>query len=102
VKPNVSLNEELTRKDLQQKLDGLSYTKGIVAQGTRIIGKGEIMDGNKLEVLESLKKEYQSDVLKGSSNYIIIVGYALLVALALFMVFLFMKKYAEDIFENNK
>lgn len=102
IHPNVSFNNNLTQKDLNAKLNEISYTQGIVAQGTRIISKGEVMDGSKLRILESLKKEYQSNVLNGSNYYIIITGYALLVALALFMLFLFIKKYCNNIFENNK
>ncbi len=102
VQPNVSLNEDLTKKDLQSKLAKLSYTKGFVSQGSRIISKGEVVDNSKLEILNSLKQEYQSNVWSATSYYIIIVGYALLVALALFMLFLFVKKYCTEIYENNK
>ncbi len=102
VQPNVFYNAELTRKDLQEKLNSISYTQGIVSQGTRIISKGEVIDGQKLQVLRSLKLEYQSMLWESSNYYIIVIGYALLVALALFMLLLFMKKYCHDIFENNK
>jgi len=102
VKPNVFLNRELTQKSLQSKLTQLSYTEGIVTQGSRIISKGEVIDSQKLRVLESLKKEYQSSVWNPSNYVVIITGYSLLVALALFMLFLFLKKYSNAIFENNK
>lgn len=102
VNPNVSLDHELTQRDLQTRLAGLSYTKGLVVQGSRIISKGEVIDDAKLQVLNSLKKEYQSSVWNATNYYVIISGYALLVALALFMLFLFIQKYCPDIFENNK
>lgn len=101
IKPNVTLNKSLTQKDLNAQLNTLSYTKGIVGQGTRIITKGEVMSGQKLQILRSLKKEYQSNIWNASNYYFVIIGYTLLVALALFMLFLFIKKYRTDIFENN-
>src|SRR5699024_4882689 len=102
VEPNVSLDYDLTKKDLEAKINNLSYTKGIVSQGSQIISKGEVIDGKKLQILKSLKDEYQSNVWSASNYFMIVSGYALLVAVALFMLFLFMQKYCADIFENNK
>ncbi|MBW2960718.1 HD family phosphohydrolase [Mesonia aestuariivivens] len=101
VQPNVNLNEELTQKDLQSQLSSISYTRGIVNQGSRIIARGEVIDGNKLGILNSLKKEYESKVWSSSSYYVVVFGYVLLVSLALLMLFLFIKKYRSAIFDNN-
>ncbi len=101
VQPNVSLDEELTREDLQSQLNSISYTRGIVPQGTRIIARGEVIDSNKLGILNSLKKEYESKVWSTSSYYVVVFGYVLLVSLALLMLFLFIKKYRYEIFDNN-
>lgn len=102
IEPNVIYDDELTEKDLQNKIDNISYTKGIVTQGSRIISKGDIIDANKLQILESLKKEYQSDFWNTSNYSIVIAGYSLLVGLALLMLFLFIKTYSPSIYENNK
>lgn len=101
IKPNVELNEELTQKDLVSKLNNISYTRGIVNQGSRIIAKGEVMEGNKLRMLNSLKTEYESKVWSTSNRYVVVVGYVLLVSLALLMLFLFIRKYRPQIFDNN-
>lgn len=101
IEPNVFFNPELTQKDLDTELEELSQTKGIVSQGSRIISKGEVIDNNRLQILQSLKGEYQSNVWNASNYNIIVIGYALLVALAMFMLLLFIQKYCPDIFENN-
>ncbi|PZD79326.1 HD family phosphohydrolase [Mesonia sp. K7] len=101
LKPNVSLNEELTEKDLQSKLNSISYTKGSVPKGSRIIERGEIINNDTYRVLTSLKTEYESKVWTSSSYFVVVIGYFLLVSLALLMLFLFIKKYRYDIFENN-
>ncbi|WP_121665373.1 HD family phosphohydrolase [Mesonia aquimarina] len=101
VKPNVKINESLTQQDLEGKLSSISYTRGIVNQGARIISKGEIVEGNKYSILRSLKAEYESKVWSASSYYIVVAGYVLLVSLALLMLFLFIRKYRLNIFENN-
>ncbi|AVR46292.1 phosphohydrolase [Christiangramia fulva] len=101
IEPNVTFNSELTQKDLQSKLDDISYTRGIIEQGSRIIAKGEVVEGNKYNILRSLKAEYESQVWSKSNYNWIIVGYSTLVALALLMLLLFMRKYRPNIFENN-
>ena len=101
VEPNVSFNNELTQKELESKLNNISYTRGIIEQGSRIIAKGEVVEGNKYNILRSLKSEYESQVWSQSNYNWIIVGYSGLVALALLMLLLFMRKYRVSIFENN-
>ena len=101
VEPNVTFNNDLTQKELQSKLSNISYTRGIIEQGSRIIAKGEVVEGNKFNILRSLKAEYESQVWSKSNYNWIIVGYSGLVALALLMLLLFMRKYRIAIFENN-
>lgn len=102
VEPNVHLNEELTNKDLEAQLENISYTKGIITQGSQIISKGDVIDNNRLQILESLKKEYQSNPANNANYYIVVFGYTLLIGLALLSLFFFIQKYAPEVFENNK
>ncbi|MCG9972462.1 HD family phosphohydrolase [Christiangramia crocea] len=101
VEPNVTFNNNLTQKELESKLNNISYTRGIIEQGSRIIAKGEVVEGNKYHILRSLKAEYESQVWSQSNYNWIIVGYSALVALALLMLLLFMRKYRSHVFENN-
>ncbi|TBW29111.1 HD family phosphohydrolase [Gramella sp. KN1008] len=101
VEPNVTFNNNLTQKELESKLNNISYTRGIIEQGSRIIAKGEVVEGNKYNILRSLKSEYESQVWSQSNYNWIIVGYSALVALALLMLLLFMRKYRTSVFENN-
>ncbi|SDX54358.1 hypothetical protein SAMN05444411_106182 [Lutibacter oricola] len=101
LKPNVELNEELTLKALEESLSAISLTKGLVAEKERIIFKGDIVEGEKLAVLESIKNEFESQVWSKSNYNWIVFGYILLVALAFLMLLLFLRKYRVEIFENN-
>lgn len=101
VKPNVKADEALTQQDLETKLNTISYTRGSVVQGSKIISRGEIIEGNKLSILASLKKEYESKIWTETNYYIVVIGYTMLVALALLMLMLFIYKYRPFIFENN-
>ena len=101
VEPNVTFNNELTQKELESKLTNISYTRGVIEQGSRIIAKGEVVEGNKYNILRSLKAEYESQVWSQTNYNWIIVGYSILVALALLMLLLFMRNYRMSVFENN-
>ncbi len=98
---NVSFNEELTQQRLQEKLDQISPTRGVVKKGSKIIAKGEIVEGEKYKKLISLKREYQSQNWEESSYYVVVGGYTMLVALALLMLFFFIKKYRPEIYDNQ-
>lgn len=101
IKPNVTYNETLTRNDLESRYNQISYTRGNVERGTIIVAKGEVVEGDKLQILNSLKAEYESQVWSEANYNWVIVGYTLLVFLALLMLMLFIRKYRYDIFQNN-
>ncbi|MFL1895380.1 HD family phosphohydrolase [Aquimarina sp. 2-A2] len=101
VSPNVRLNRELTESSLQNEIDKVLTTRGSVSKNSRIIAKGEVVEGIKLQMLISLKSEYESQVWSDKNFYWIVVGYSVLVSLALLMLLLFLRKYRKDIFDNN-
>ncbi|MGB5264423.1 MAG: HDIG domain-containing metalloprotein [Lutimonas sp.] len=101
LEPNVFYDEELTNRALEEELKNRSFTKGFVAENERIISKGDMVDATKYEILDSLKKEYDTQLWSKSSYNWIVVGYTILVALVLVMLFLFLKKYRLEIFHNN-
>ncbi len=101
VKPNVRLNTKLTESTLENELAKLLTTRGGVSRGSRIIAKGEVVEGDKLQILSSLKAEYESQVWSDKNFYWIVLGYCLLVSLALMMLLLFIRKYRNDIYDNN-
>ena len=101
LKPNVKFDAEFTERVLQENLNKISYTKGLVSENERIILKGDIVEGDKLRILNSLKSEFESQVWSKSNYNWIVSGYTILVALAFLMLLLFLKKYRPEIFENN-
>ena len=101
VVPNTVYNEALTQSALKERLDRIALVRGRVEKGTLIISKGEVVQGDKLAVLKSLQSEYESQVWT-EANYIwILAAYTVLVALALLMLLLFLRKYRFEIFSNN-
>ncbi|RKE95444.1 HD family phosphohydrolase [Ichthyenterobacterium magnum] len=101
VKPNLKLNEVITDNALKEDLDNISPTRGSIEKETLIISKGEIVEADKFEILKSLESEYASQVWNASNYNLVIFAYALLVALALLMLLLFLRKYRIDVFLDN-
>lgn len=101
VEPNVALNEKLSEKALNEELNNIYTTKGTIEKGKRIILNGEVVEGEKYEVLRSLEREYESHLWKGTNYYYILFGYIILITLAFTMLFLFLWKYRPYILQNN-
>ena len=101
LKANLFYDDTLTESALNEELSKISYTRGEVDQGQLIISKGEIVESDDFKILNSLKDEYESDLWMGSNYYFILLGYTILVALVLIMLFLFLKRYRNEIFQNN-
>ena len=101
IKPNVSLNTIITDNSLQEELDKISLVRGNIEKGTLIISKGEVVEGDKFEILKSLQAEYESQIWTEANYNWILAAYTLLVALALLMLLLFLRKYRLEVFKNN-
>ncbi|UII76271.1 HDIG domain-containing protein [Flagellimonas sp. HMM57] len=101
LKTNLSYNKSLSDKALEEELSKISLTRGNVTEGTLIVAKGEVVEAENLKILDSLKSEYESELWRGNNYYFILLGYIILVALVLIMLFLFLKRYRNEIFNNN-
>jgi len=101
VEPNLIFDKTFSDKVLQEEIDKISFTRGSVDKETLLISKGEVVEGDKFQILKSLESEYESQVWNESNYNWIILAYTLLVSLALLMLLLFLRKYRKAIFDNN-
>ena len=101
IKPNLSYNSVLSDESVNEAIINISPNRGLIEKETLIISKGEIVEGEKLIILESLKNEYEVNSSSFSDLYLIISAYSLLVILSLLMIVLFIRKFERNIYENN-
>ncbi|MDY2588322.1 HD family phosphohydrolase [Winogradskyella aquimaris] len=101
IKPNVTLNESLTKKTLEEELSKVSLTRGSIEKEQLIISKGQVVEDEEYNILKSLKSEYESQVWNTANYNWVLVAYTLLVALALLMLLLFLQKYRLEVYQNN-
>lgn len=99
--PNVFYDKKYTDRDRSESLIAISYTKGKISEKELIIARGDIVEGKKLEVLNSLEQEYKSQIWTKNNYAWILAGYIILVSLAMGMLMLFLYLDRKEIFENN-
>lgn len=102
ITPNVSYDEALTAQFRTEAVAGIVPIRGLVTKGTRIIAKGEVVEGEKLKILQSHQLEYESQTWTQSNTAWIILGYALLVIIPVLLLFVFLWRTRPLVFENNK
>lgn len=101
LRPNVTYDYKYSEKELNERLQSISYAKGKVSKGELIILKGDIVEGRKYNVLKSYEVASSSRIWTKSNYYWIVFGYTILVALALLMLLLFLERYRFDTFNDN-
>ena len=99
--PNIKLNNSLSQNALEEELSRISLTRGQIEKDQLIVSKGQVVEKDQYDILNSLKSEYESQVWNTANYNWVLVAYTLLVALALLMLLLFLRKYRIDVFLNN-
>jgi cyclic-di-AMP phosphodiesterase PgpH len=93
VRPNIVYDEELSVSELQEKLDAIGKTRGIIQAGEVVIRHGEIVTEEKSRILFSLEREYSEKLQAGDSRYFILGGYILLITLLFLIYFLYLHQF---------
>ena len=101
VRANVIYDVKYSGKELNAAIKNISHAKGKISKGELIILKGDIVEGQKFNVLKSYETASSSQIWTKSNYYWIVFGYTILVALALLMLLLFLQKYRFEIFNDN-
>lgn len=102
VVPNITYDQALTDQFRSEAIANIIPIRGLVTRGTRIIAKGEVVEGERLQKLQSLQREFESQTWTQSNTVWIILGYSLLVIIPVILLFVFLWRTRPFVFENNK
>ena len=91
-----------TKTEKKDLINNISSTRGMVQKGERIISKGELVNLEKFQILESLKDDYEEQLGASSNYYAILIGQIILVSIAIFVFTMFLLFFRKDIYENTK
>jgi putative nucleotidyltransferase with HDIG domain len=98
---SLSYDKTTTDKVLQQTLEDISPSRDILLKDQRIISKGEIIDAEKFQLLQSLKWEYEEQSGGSTSYFFILIGQILIITLCLTLLVIFLAVFRNDIFLDN-
>ncbi len=101
LQPDISIDQHFTQKTLDENLKEIVYTRGWVKKGQLIIAKGEMVEDEKVNILESLQSEYEDDTWNQNNYLWSSIGYYVLVGIVLLLLGLYMKIYEKNIYKNN-
>jgi putative nucleotidyltransferase with HDIG domain len=100
--PNLIYDKLRTEKARHELIDGISDSKGMVAEGERIISKGEMIDLDKYRKIESLKREYLNSMENSANRYLFLIGRIIIALFAFTIIYLFIKRFREYVLESRK
>ncbi len=94
-------DKETSEKILKQAIEDISPSRDIILKEQRIISKGEIIDAQKFQILESLKSIYEGETDGASDYFYILLGQILIVSLCLSILITFLGFFRKEIFIDN-
>ena len=97
LEPNIIYDEAMTTKVHQAALNELTLTQGMVQSGQLIIARGELVTQSDFLIIESLRKEYESNPNVGKNYLVVYLGQFLLITLIFMSLFWFIYNYRKDI-----
>ena len=102
LKQNVFYDESATSKMLDSELKAISKGLGMVQRGEVIISKGELVTESNYQELESYRQRFEGESWQDSSENWLRLGQSLLVLIAFMILFLFLKQFRIEIFQDNR
>ena len=99
---NVIYDEELSERNLQAMLDDISVTRGMVQEGEKIVSKGELINQETYQILESFRAEYQRQIGDTALEALMYGGQFVLVSVSMIVLLLFLYFLRKDVFFDNR
>ncbi|TDG36660.1 HDIG domain-containing protein [Pedobacter changchengzhani] len=100
--PNIVFDERLTQVVQENTVNNVSTTKGMVQKGELIIAKGEFVDDDIYQKLESYKATYDEQTKTIGSRSLVYLGQVILVGFILAILMAFLLLFRKDIFNDNR
>jgi cyclic-di-AMP phosphodiesterase PgpH len=99
---SVLWDEETNHKAIATAMERISPSRGMIQQGEKIVSKGELITAEKARILHSFRVEYSRQIGGVSGNQLIYIGQLLLVSISIIMLYLFLKTFRIDVFNNSR
>ncbi len=101
IKPNLLYDAQTTEQVSRDMLANLSTTKGLIYNGERIIGKGEVVNAELYQILFSLKREFEGRMNLVEDSRLLLAGQAIVITILFVILFLFLLNFRREILYND-
>lgn len=98
---NIFYDKETTDKVLKQAISDIAPSRDIILKDQSIVSKGEIIDAEKYQILESLKMEYEEQSNGADSYLFVVLGQLIVIVICLSVLAAFLKFFRKDIYSDN-
>ncbi len=98
---NIFYDKATTEKILNQSIDDILPTHDIIVKDQKIISKGDIVDAQHYQIIESLQLEYDSQENGTTSFAFVLLGQLILVAICMALLTVFLFVFRKEIFSDN-
>ena len=98
---NVSYDGEKSDDLLAEKLD-YPRTIGMIKFQEKVIGRGDLVTKRKVQILQSLKAEFQKQLRGSQEYYVILSGQIILISLCIFALYAFLFLFRKEFLRNNR
>lgn len=101
ITPNLVYDEEKSEAAQKDLLSNISWANGFVLNGQKIIDRGEIVDEQTYNILESLRKEWEKRSDSVQEKRLTLAGQILYVGIFLFCFMAYLKLFRADYYERK-
>lgn len=99
---NILFDAENTGRAKEAIIGEIPLTRGMIQSGEKIISRGELVNTEKFQILESYRLDYQSRLGKDFKYEKILAGQFILIGITIIVFILFMLSFRRDIFIDNR
>ena len=99
--PNLIYNDEASKNVKNDLIKKISLTKGMFLADKKVIGKGEIVNKEKFNILQSLKFEYENRLGHSPKFIYIIIGQCIIIGGLLLLLIIFLLSFRREVYSNN-
>lgn len=101
ITPNLVYDEEKSEAAQKDLLSNISWANGFVLNGQKIIDRGEIVDEQTYNILESLRKEWEKRSDSVQKKRLTLAGQILYVGIFLFCFMAYLELFRADYYERK-
>ena len=101
LRPNLTYDEERTNTAREEILNSYSWATGLVQRGEKIVERGEIIDINKYNILESLRKESINRSESQMEKMLMLGGHLLFTGIFIGLFMLYLEIYRKKFYNER-